>query len=267
VRNGERRPSALKPAQKLFIATPCYGGLLTDAYLHSILDLSAALARRGIDYTVYTLRNESLIPRARNTLVAVFLQSGCTDMLFIDADVRFDPEGALRMLDTDKPVIGAACPVKHLPLHYAVNFRFDGDEQEKKLIVDDGAIEVVDVGSSFLLIRRSVFEELIEAYPHLHYRNGLKQFSPDCDPYFYSFFDTMHDPDTNRYLSEDYTFCRRWQQIGGKTWLDPKTRIAHVGSFTYAGHLDDLLDWTADDCCHLKNATLHHTLESVFPQE
>jgi hypothetical protein len=157
---------------------PVTGAGLTDQYFHSILNLTQALIQHKIGYTVYTLRNESLITRARNTLVAVFLKSNCTDLMFIDADVLFEPERVLRMLEMDKPVVGAACPLKHLPLSYAVNFRFDGDPQEKKLIIDKGAIEVVDVGSSFLLIQRNVFEKLIEAYPQLHYQNGLKFFSP-----------------------------------------------------------------------------------------
>jgi hypothetical protein len=259
-------PNRMNP-QKLFIATPCYGGMLTDQYLHSILNLTQALVQRKIGYTVYTLRNESLITRARNTLVAVFLKSDCTDMMFIDADVQFEPDSILRMLEMDKPVIGAACPMKSLPLRYAVNFRFDGDPQEKKLIIDNGAIEVVDVGSSFLMIRREVFDKLIVAYPHLHYQNSLKFFSPDYDPYFYSFFDTMHDPETNRYLSEDYTFCRRWQQIGGKTWIDPKTKLTHVGSYTFNGNISDLLNWKPDDSCYLKSSTFNHTIASIFPQE
>jgi hypothetical protein len=241
--------------------------MLTDAYFHSVLDLSAELTRRTIDHVVYTLRNESLIPRARNSLVAVFLQSDCTDMLFIDADVQFAPESVVRMLEMGKPVIGAACPLKHLPLRYAVNFRFDGDEKKRQLRVDDGAIEVEDVGSSFLLVRRSVFQELIEAYPELHYETGPGYASPECVPYFYSFFDTMHDEETNRYLSEDYTFCRRWQAIGGTTWIDPKTEISHVGSFVFRGRINELLDWTADGCCYLKGSTLQHTIAAIFPED
>ena len=78
-------------------------------------------------------------------------------MLFVDADVRLDPESVVRMLETDKPVIGVACPVKQLPLRYAVGFGFDGDPQEKRLIVDGGAIEV-DRVRRCLLLRRGVFE-------------------------------------------------------------------------------------------------------------
>lgn len=256
----------MRSARTLFIATPCYGGTLTDQYLHSVLELTTLLARRGVGYTVYTLRNESLITRARNTLVAVFLQSGCTDLLFVDADVRFDPESVVRMLESDKPVVGVACPVKQLPLRYAVGFRFEGDPEDKRLIVDDGAVEVEHVGASCLLVRRSVLEQMMAAYPELRYDNGL-EFFRFCGPYFYSFFDTLHEQETGRYLSEDYAFCLRWRRIGGRVWLDPAAEVTHVGSFMYAGHFHDLLDWTADGGCRLRSPTLHHSLAAVFPQE
>jgi hypothetical protein len=77
----------------------------------------------------------------------------------------------------------------------------------------------------------------------------------------------MHDPETNRYLSEDYTFCRRWQQIGGKIWIDPKTKLTHIGSYTFNGNIGDLLNWKSDDTCHLKSSTFQHTIASIFPQE
>ena len=252
-------------SHKLCIATPCYGGMLTDQYFHSILSLCALLGKEKIDHAVFTLRNDSLITRARNSLVAMFLESDCTDLIFIDADIKFDPESVLRMLNMDKPVIGAACPLKHLPLQYAVNFRFDGNPQDKKLIQDNGAIEVEDVGSSFLLIQRVVFDKFIQAFPQLHYQNRMTSFSPACDPYFYSFFDTMHDPDSNRYLSEDYTFCRRWQQIGGKTWIDPQTKLTHIGNYTFHGNINELITRTEDGSCHLKNASYNHTIASIFP--
>ena len=120
------------------------------------------------------------------------------------------------------------------------------------------------MGASCLLIRRGVFEQMMEAYPELHYQNGLEFFS-GCDPYFYSFFDTLHDAETNRYLSEDYAFCRRWQRIGGRVWLDPSAEITHVGSFLYAGHFGDLLEWAADGGCRLTSATLHHSLAADLP--
>jgi hypothetical protein len=252
--------------RKLCIATPCYGGMLSDLYLHSILELSILLGKEKIDHALLTLRNESLITRARNSLVAMFLGSDCTDLIFIDADVQFDPESVLRMLRLDKPVVGAACPMKGFPLQYAVKFCFAGDAENRQLIEDRGVLEVEEVGSSFLLIQRGVFEKLIKAFPHLHYENRMKAFSEELAPYFFSFFDTMNDPESGRYLSEDYTFCHRWRQIGGKVWIDPQTRLTHVGSYTFHGNIGDLITRSQDGSFNLKKSTFNHTIASIFPE-
>ena len=79
-----------------------------------------------------------------------------------------------------------------------------------------------------------------EAYPELHYRND-SNIDPKFNKYCYSFFDTLHDPDDNRYLSEDYTFCRRWQKLGGEIWLDPNTHLNHVGTYTFEGELSQVI--------------------------
>ena len=79
-----------------------------------------------------------------------------------------------------------------------------------------------------------------QSYPELHYRND-SNIDPKFNKHCYSFFDTMHDPDDNRYLSEDYTFCRRWQKIGGEIWLDPNTKLNHVGTYTFEGDLSQVV--------------------------
>jgi hypothetical protein len=245
-----------KSPHKLFIATPCYGGMLFDQYFHSIILLGNELSRHNIDYGIYTIRNESLVTRARNSLVAMFLESNYTDILFIDADTQFDPISVLRMLAMDKHVIGGACTVKQIPPRFTLCFCFDGDPVDRKLIVDNGAIEVEEIGSGFLLIRRETFEKMMEAYPELKCNNDISSYSKNLDPFFYTFFDTMLDKATHRYLSEDYTFCRRWRDIGGKIWLDPKTNLNHIGTYTFTGNVNQLLEWEDDNNCRLRRPVL-----------
>ena len=248
--------SGKKSLHKLFIATPCYGGMLSDQYFHSILILGHELSKNNVDYGIFTIRNESLVTRARNSLVAMFLESNYTDLFFIDADIQFDPQSVLRMLTMDKPVIGGAYTVKQIPPRYTLSFCFDGDPDDRRLIVDKGAIEVAEIGSGFLLIRREVLERMIEAYPELKYNNDISSYPNKLDPFFYTFFDTMLDPATHRYLSEDYTFCRRWRDIGGKVWLDPKTILNHIGTYTFTGDVNELFEWDKEENCRLRRPVL-----------
>lgn len=238
----------------LFLATPCYGGLLTDQYFLSMFRLTQLLSAAKISFRITTLRNESLITRARNILTAMFLESDCTHLMFIDADIEFEPDSVLRMLSMNKPLITGAYPKKTIDwesvkraavegkddiskygAQYAINFKFV-DPKTKQLNVDNGAIELLDASTGFFMVQRNVFEKMIQAYPELHYKND-SSIDPKFNPHCYTFFDTWLDPKDNRYLSEDYTFCRRWQNIGGKIWLDPNTKLSHVGAFTFPGDI------------------------------
>jgi hypothetical protein len=241
-----------KNLHRLFIATPCYGGMLTDQYFHSIIILGQELSRLKIDYGIYTIRNESLVTRARNSLVAMFLESSYTDLIFIDSDIRFDPASVPRMLASGKPVIGGAYSVKQIPPRYTLSFCFDGDPADRNLVADKGDIEVAEIGTGFLLIRREVLEKMMEAYPDLKYTNDISTYPEKLGPFFYTFFDTVLDPVSRRYLSEDYAFCRRWRDIGGRVWLDPKTVLDHIGSNAFSGNVNELFAWEGENRCRLR---------------
>lgn len=225
---------------EVFFATPCYGGMLTDQYFLSVFKMSQMLMQYGISFRVTTLRNESLVTRARNILAAMFMESTASHLFFIDADIEFDPDSILRALAYDKDILAAAYPKKALPIQYAINFKFK-DQQTKQIRVENGAVEVLDASTGFFCIKRRVFDKMREAYPELHYRND-SNIDEKFHKYCYSFFDTIQDPDDNRYLSEDYTFCRRWQKIGGEIWLDPNTKLNHVGTYTFEGDVSKIME-------------------------
>lgn len=232
--------SALRD-NNIFFATPCYGGLITDQFFLSMFKTTQTLIQHGINFRITTLRNESLISRARNILTAMFLESNCTHLMFIDADIEWEQDAIIRMLAMDKDLIAGAYPKKTLPIDYAINLKFV-DEARKQVRVENGAVEVLDASTGFFLIKRNVIEKMIESYPELFYVND-SSIDPKYNKYCYSFFDTIHDPDDNRYLSEDYTFCRRWQKIGGEIWLDPNTKLNHVGSYTFQGDVNKIFNW------------------------
>ena len=109
--------------------------------------------QHGISFRITTLRNESLVTRARNILAAMFMESTASHLFFIDADIEFDVDSILRALAYDKDIMASAYPKKALPIQYAVNFKFL-DPQTKQVRMENGAVEVLDASTGFFCIKR-----------------------------------------------------------------------------------------------------------------
>ena len=214
---------------RLHFCVPCYGGQLTEGFFISMLKFMNAANQIGMSYTVDTMVNESLIPRGRNSLVAKFLcfEPRSTHLVFIDADIGFEPEEILKLCLADKDVIGGLYPKKALPIQYVVNKVQDGEKS-------GNIVEVSNLGTGFLMIRREVIETIIANHPELHYQDEIG-LDPKFAPYKYAIFDTMIDPATKEYLSEDYTFCKRWRDMGGKIFADLSISLNHSGYYNFRG--------------------------------
>lgn len=233
----------------IYIATPAYGCIVSNAYLSSLLVLRMQLAKRGINTVVQLTGNESLVQRARNLMTAQFLQSDCTHMLWIDADIAFPAETVLAMLESDKDVVTAIYSKKSIDWQRAYAAQAPGGEplQQRGLdfnlnLINDVPLElgrycqVLDAATGFMLIKRSVIERMCQAYSCLRCINDV----PGSDVKEYTaLYDCFIDPDSRRYLSEDYAFVRRWQLLSGKVYACLKTPLGHVGSFTFR-RLDQL---------------------------
>jgi hypothetical protein len=217
-----------------------------------MLRLQRTCAANGIQMMLDTTENESLVHRARNLAVARFYQkTQATHFLFIDADVHFDPESVVRLLKADHEVSCACYPKKcvmwdqseayvksgesgkdlaRVSASLVMNFRYANTP------IKDGFAEVLDGPTGFLMIKRDVFTKMFEKYPDLNCINDHQ--NKDLDEYC-AVFDCMIDPVSRRYLSEDYAFCRRWQQMGGQIFADVMTTLGHVGNIRFHGKLDD----------------------------
>jgi|TARA_E500000318_G_scaffold107473_1_gene116820 hypothetical protein len=248
---------------KLFVGTPCYGGMITSSYFKSCMQLVALCASKQIELQFATIGNESLITRARNTLVQLFMDGDYTHLLFIDADLAFNPESVLRMVDFNKDVVTGVYPRKTIDWTKVKNKVIDDPEisedellatslqynlnvkDPNKIEMTKGFIEVMDGATGFMLIKKRVFEQMAYYYPD-------KQFTPDqhinaphdkefdyheTSNWNYTFFDTMVEPETKRYLSEDYAFCRLWQNMGGKIYADITSGMTHYGNFAFQGNV------------------------------
>jgi hypothetical protein len=179
----------------------------------------------GLDWTIETMTNESLISRARNTLTAKFLNNpDSTHLMFVDADIGWEPWHLLVMLNRDVDVIGGLYPMKTLPVKWVVN-GFDGAEEGP-----DGLQEVSKTGTGFLLIKRHVFEKL-NAHPAVKPFNNDIGLPRELDQHLRTYFDTAVRE--NRYYSEDWTFCENWRDLGGKIWVDKRVLLKHTGSYVF----------------------------------
>lgn len=240
----------------IFIATPCYGGMCTVHYHRSTMALQQELVRAGIEVVWSTPWNESLITRARNNQVAEFLKTDMTHLLFIDADIEFSVSDVNHLWNLDKDVSVGAYKMKQ----DGASLTVWKDGKLRRLEGSD-PIKIDYAGTGFMLIKREVIERLIEAHPELAYeekiysekeRALMAELRYQADEDFiseeqyekaiaemgevsqikYAIFDTLIDDRT--YLSEDYTFCKRWRDLGGEIWCDPKIKLTHWGSKGYA---------------------------------
>lgn len=217
--------------QKSFLAicTPCYGGQVTEKHYVSMISYTIACMKNNMIFSIETMANESLVTRARNNLVAkMMVNPKTTHLMFVDADVGFDAESIYKLIAHDKDVVGGIYPKKTFEPDYVFNPTTDAKR-------DGNLIEVEDIGTGFLLIKRSVFETMMNKFPKLKYKNGLN-IDNESEPFMYALFDTWIDPEGN-YLSEDYTFCERWRGLGGKIYADTSIKLTHTGYYPFEGDL------------------------------
>lgn len=255
---------------KLFVATPMYGGQCYGLYMKSCLDLQNTMMQYGVETRFSFLFNESLISRARSYCSDEFLRSGCTHMLFIDSDIMFDAKDVVVLLALDKDVSGSSYPKKtinwsnvirainknpDIPIPELENivgeYVFNPIKDTKQFAVTE-PLEVLEIGTGFMLIKRHVFDKMAENYPQLKYKpDHVGQENFDGSRYIYAFFDTVIDTKdsivgggSDRYLSEDYAFCQLWRKIGGTIWLCPWMKTKHIGSYAYTGNMPAVAHWT-----------------------
>lgn len=255
---------------KIFVATPMYGGMAHGLYVKSALDLQNVMTKYGIETKFSFLFNESLITRARNYLVDEFLRTDFTHLLFIDSDIHYDAQDILALMALDKDVIGGPYPKK------AINWKNVAeaarkypnlDPRELETLVGDYVfnavkgtksfsvtepLEVMEIGTGYMMVKREVFDKMKEAYPMIHYKpDHVGQANFDGSRYIHAYFDTVIDykdsitgGGSDRYLSEDYMFCQMWRKIGGQIWLCPWMKTQHVGTYAFSGNMPAVANFT-----------------------
>jgi hypothetical protein len=285
-------------------------GMCAGMFAKSCADLSALCTQYGIPIQYYYLFNESLIPRARNYCCDEFMRSDAQHMMFIDADIGFDPRDvialmALQSQEEDKyDIIGGPYPKKCISwekIRDAVNKgiadppndpnvleKFVGDyvfnpKGNQTQIAISEPCEVLEIGTGFMMVTKKAMQKFADSYGKYYYkpdhvrtehfdgsREIVQYFQAEIDGLdFGEYYEAemkkladkrINDPDkikeavdeiikqgkilndkkSKRYLSEDYWFCQKAQNIGLKTWFCPWMKMQHVGTYIFGGSLADL---------------------------
>jgi hypothetical protein len=267
-------------------------------FTRSIADLSAVCAKYQIPLQLYFLFNESLITRARNYCVDEFMRSEATHLMFIDSDIGFNPQDVLALLalmtdESPYDVMGGPYPKKCISWEkikqavdkgvadkdpnvlekYVGDYVFNPKGSQKEIPIGS-PVEVMEIGTGFMMVRRKTFEDYKKAYPHLSYKpDHVRTEHFDGSREILAYFDCVIDrgygyenlhqlladvaagkadvelakmmiegekTSSKRYLSEDYMFCYNVDRMGARVWFCPWMQLQHVGSYVFGGSLADL---------------------------
>lgn len=256
--------------QKLFVATPMYGGQCGGIYSKSIADLSAVCAKYQIPLQLYFLFNESLITRARNYCCDEFMRSDAKHLMFIDSDIGFDPQDIIAMMalqidNKDYDIIGGPYPKKCISWEkikravdkgvadenpnvlekFVGDFVFNPKGGQTQIALSEPA-EVLEIGTGFMMIKKEAMQKYADTYPQYMYKpDHVRTEHFDGTREIMQYFQAEIDPVSKRYLSEDYWFCQKAQEANIKTWLCPWMKLQHLGSYIYGGSLADLASISA----------------------
>jgi hypothetical protein len=237
----------------LYIGLPCYGGMLTMRCAKSIIGLMLMKQSQGQQVNILFQEGESLIQRARNQVVHQFLKHSKNEddrLLFIDADLEFQPEWVPMLESTGYDLVGLAYPRKRMEWEDMANSpdpERDGasyfiapeiGDEGKAITVENGCVPVRWLGTGFMMISRKALEKMVLKYPETAHISDTYGSQGEV---VHALFDCIIDPHDGIYLSEDYTFCKRWREAGGRVWMGIFGSPSHIGNHVFKGNLDKLL--------------------------
>jgi hypothetical protein len=235
----------------LVVATPCFGGQISVLYAASVFKLlKLARTYEGFNLKVMFRDSDALITRARASLVAQFLEDEtATHLLFLDADIGFEPEQVMRLVECGAEMCAAVYPIKRIDWDKvrssienarpnpaaSLSYVFEVDDPSA-VIEQSGFVKVRYAGTGFLMIRRGALEKMCAHYPQLQFKRDHSVDAARPSDKRFALFESMIAED-GTYLSEDFAFCKRWTDIGGEIWADLDSKLAHVGPMTFRGDL------------------------------
>lgn len=246
-----------QPKPSIFLATPMYGGMCNGQFAVGLLRCVSVFSKAKIPMQFAYMMNESLITRARNSLAYDFMETDCTHLMFVDADIGFDPNAIVMMVEADKDIICGIYPKKEIdwnkvehavkngvPAHelhkhtgaFVVNL-VGGVECQEGILGEPMQIE--NGGTGFMLIKRQVFEKLMGQVPIYINDMYLATDQVRQAKVIHEFFTTSIDEESgSRLLSEDYHFCKIARKAGFTVWAAPWASLVHCGAYNFSGQLE-----------------------------
>lgn len=255
----------------LVILTPCYGGMVHVNYTVCLLKTKELCSELGIKLHIEFTKNESLIQRARNHLIAkAMFRQDTTHIMFIDSDITWNPIDIIKLILHDKEIVGGIYPFKFYDLNVLHNqeklqkikekynkaayhktlsfpeflkqnllkFNLNFIRGEQK--IQENLLSIRHLATGFMMMKRSCIEKMIEHYPHTKYDCDTQQLQGNENKYCYALFDCFLKD--GHYFSEDWGFCDRWKSIGGDIFTDVSITLGHSGVTDYTGRVLSVLD-------------------------
>jgi len=216
---------------KVMVAIPAYTGTIHLGTMRSLMTDLLALQARGDEWTVHDECGNALIADARALIVAQFLASECDQLIFIDHDVAWEAGALLKLVDAPVDMVAGIYPQRRDPINYCVKWL---DKYELWANPETGLLEVAGVPAGFMRLSRTQLESMVEQYPDTEF---YVETAPNEKAWalFADYRIGKHK------MGEDYAFCRRWTDMGGKVWIDPEIKMGHIGNKTFQGHLGNWL--------------------------
>jgi hypothetical protein len=229
------RAEALMKAQKhVWIAIPAYTGTIHLSTMRSIISDMLKLAERGDRVTIFDESGNAMIGDCRGLICTQFLASDATHLVFVDSDVSWSEGSLLKLVDHDLEFVAGLYPQRRDPIDFCCQWA-PGESLDTEQL-----IEVLGVPAGFMCLSRAMLEKMVAHYPDTQFHCEA---APDKTAY-----DLFGAYRVGRIkFGEDYSFCRRWRDIGGKVWIDPTIRMGHCGYKTFVSSVGEWLEARGKD--------------------
>lgn len=217
----------------VMIAMPCYTGVVHVGTVRSLITDLIGLIKRGDRFTLVDDIGNSAIADCRGVIASNFYKSDCDELVFIDNDVCWGAGSLLKLIDHPVDLVAGIYPHRSDPIQYTA--RWDQSKPELWADPETGLLEVECVPTGFLKISRECIRKMIGAHPQTwaHEKGVNNEFWPLFEPF-------LEARKKLRY-GEDYSFCMRWRELGGKVWIDPEIGMGHAGIKVFQGHVGNWL--------------------------
>lgn len=249
----------------LYILTPCYGSVCCTHYTTALIQTMQLCKRHGIEVFVDFCNNDSLVPRARNNMIAKAMTNDeMTHVLFIDADIIWTPSDVLKLLLDNKMIVGGLYPLKKynwkslqegciekimekkqhhffdkntsdetLIQNCLLTYNYNHNAESQELHVENSVAKVRHIATGFMMIKRDVIKSMRLAYPSTQYQDDSGYLKGKEHEESYALFDCAVED--GRYYSEDWLFCERWKKMGGNIYVNISVNLSHFGTAIYQG--------------------------------